>query len=157
MITSLANQGGRKYQQFANTASGMVNRLSGFGTSATIPPVVPPAASGGGGGGGSTQNQRNSHVDFDIFGKSRRPPEKESVEKVSRETADKIIEESQKLAREKAALNALNKQKASLKRAEAKAAKIAAAEAKMAQIEANLAILRDDEEVLQILMKMLSA
>lgn len=138
--------------ELAYQVTGFAYQGSGqFAYQGSVDGAVVPAPSGGGGGG----DPRQSRADFDIFGKSKRPqdePKPKAVEKVARENADAIIDKAQEIARERAALRALQQD---ARRAKAKAEAISAAEAKLAALEAEMAILQDDEEVLLTFIRIL--
>jgi hypothetical protein len=129
--------------------------LGTWGDAEEPAPAPPPAPGGGGAGGGSTQNRR---VDFDLKGKPRRfdeEPKRSVIDVAARKAADAVVAKAQEIAREKAALNALKEAQQREKVSAARLAKTAAMEAKVAEMEAHLSILQDDEEVLQLFMKVL--
>jgi hypothetical protein len=120
--------------------------------------AIPAPSASGGGGGGSTQNTPNRRADFGISGKRLGEDEEpEKIEKVARKTADAVIEKAQELAKEKAALNALKEAQQRERASKARLEKADALAAKVAALEADLSILQDDEEVLQLFMKVLAS
>ena len=130
---------------FAYQGSGAFAYQSGIG-------VTPPSG-GRASGGGEVRR-----ADFGFSGKrltDDEPPK--PIEKAARKAADAVIEQAQKLAREKAALNALKVAEQREKTSKARLAKTAAMEARVAEMEANLAILQDDEEVLQLFIRILTS
>ena len=83
------------------------------------------------------------------------PDKPPKVNVAARKAADAVLAKAQEIARAKAALNALKEAQQREKVSKARLAKAVAMEARVAEMEANLAILQDDEEVLQLFLKVL--